>query len=363
MADDAAPGRLDDATDPAFGRNAQSLIGRVRYDLYAESYVGAIATAREFGADYDRVAGVDGRFRLGSTHSVSFLAVAAEHQDAQTGRLSGPVLELDFSRQARSLSFSVSHSSIDPDFRTGTGFVPRVDIRRTNANVAYRWWPESALISWGPTLTYLRNHNHAGVLEDERFRGDVSFEFVRNLRFSGGVNRDLERFGGIDFRKTGYSFFGLFSSRRVSVIVGANGGDGIFFSDSPFLGRSTSGNVSIHVRPTSRLRTELRSVFSRFVDPANDVEIYDVQIYRWRATYQFTDRLLLRHILEYDTFSGTLGNNLLLTYRINAGTVAFLGYDDRYQQGAQIDEGVFPTSQFARTNRAFFTKVSYLFRY
>ena len=363
LADDEAPGRLDDSSAPGFGRTAQSLIGRVRYDLYAESYVGAIATAREFGQDYNRVGGVDGRFRLGRTHNLSFLAVASEHQDEPNGRLSGPVFELDFRRQARNLSYSVSHSSIDPDFRTETGFVPRVDIRRTDANVAYKWWPEGMLISWGPSFAYLRNYNHAGDLEDEQFRGNVNFEFVRNLRFSGGVTRELERFGGINFRKTGYSFFGLLSGRLVSVIVSANRGDGVFFSDSPFLGRSTNGNVSLFLRPTSRLRAELRAIFSRFVDPANDAEIFDVQIYRWRATYQFTDRLLVRHILEHNTLSGTLGNNLLLTYRINAGTVAFLGYDDRYQQGFQIDEGFFPTTQLERTNRAFFTKISYLFRY
>ena len=93
------------------------------------------------------------------------------------------------------------------------------------------------------------------------------------------------------------------------------------------------------------------------------MEVFDVKIFRTRTTYQFTNRLLLRHIMEHNTFAGTLGNNVLLTYRINAGTVAFLGYDDRYRQGFQIDEGFFPTHRLERTNRAFFTKVSYLFRY
>ena len=363
IADDEAPGRLDDRSSPAFGRTAQSLIGRLRYDLYSESYVGIVATAREFGTDYNRVGGVDGRFRLGRTHSVSFTAVGSEHQDTVNGRLGGPILEFDFTRQARNFSYGVSHSSIDPGFRTATGFVPRVDIRRTDANIAYRWWPEGTLISWGPSFTYLRNYNHAGVLEDEQFRGDANFEFVRNVRFSGGISRDLERFGGIDFRKTGYSFFGLISGRILSIVGGFNGGDGIFFGESPFLGRSTNSNISFHLRPTSRLRTELRALFSRFVNPAADAEIFDVKIYRWRANYQFTDRLLFRHILEHNTFDGKLGNNLLLTYRINAGTVFFLGYDDRYQRGFEVEPTVFPTSDLERTNRAFFTKISYLFRY
>ncbi len=253
-------------------------------------------------------------------------------------------------------------------FRTATGFVPRVDIRRTDANIAYRWWPEGTLISWGPSFTYLRNYNHAGVLEDEQFRGDANFEFARNMRFSCGISRDLERFGGIDFRKTGYSFFGIVSGRILSIVGGFNGGDGVFFGESPFLGRSTNTNISFFnisffLRPTSRLRTEFRALFSRFVNPADDAEIFDVKIYRWRANYQFTDRLLLRHILEHNTFDGKLGNNLLLTYRINTGTVFFLGYDDRYQRGFEVEPTFFPTSHLERTNRAFFTKISYLFRY
>ena len=104
-------------------------------------------------------------------------------------------------------------------------------------------------------------------------------------------------------------------------------------------------------------------MFSNFVDPLDDSEVFDVKIYRTRTTYQFTDRLLLRHIMEHNTQSLTLGNNILLTYRINAGTVAFLGYDDRFQGGNRIDEGLFPSRALMRTNRAFFGKISYLFRY
>ena len=362
MADDEAPGRVD-KSDPAFGRTSQSFIGRVRYDLYGDSYVGAIATDREFVDDYNRVGGVDGRLRLGQTHAVNFLAVQSDHRDSIAGDLRGPVMEADFSRQARNLSYAVSHSRIDPDFRTAVGFVPRVDIQRTDANVQYRWWPEGTIINWGPRFTYLRNHNHDGVLEDEQFRGEVDLEFVRNVRFGAGITRDLERFEGIDFRKTGASFSGRLSTRILTVNASVNQGEGIRYLDDPFLGRSTQGTVSVSFRPVSRLRTELRTVFSRFVDPGAEEAIFDVKIFRWRATYQFTDRMLLRHILEHDTFTGTVGNNVLLTYRVNAGTVAFLGYDDRFQQGDLIDDRLFPTTRLARTNRAFFMKIAYLFRY
>ena len=77
--------------------------------------------------------------------------------------------------------------------------------------------------------------------------------------------------------------------------------------------------------------------------------------------------------LEYDTFEKTLGGNVLVSYRVNAGTVFYAGYDDHYQQGNAIHghddhgelvhSGALPTTAMLRTNRAVFTKLQYLFRY
>jgi hypothetical protein len=58
-----------------------------------------------------------------------------------------------------------------------------------------------------------------------------------------------------------------------------------------------------------------------------------------------------------------LGANVLVTYRVNAGTVFFVGYDDHYREGTTIDERLFPTTAMLRTNRAIFTKFQDLFRY
>ncbi len=376
VADDEAAGRLDDAADPRFGTTARTFVGRARYDFYSESYVGAIMTAREFGHDYNRVGGVDGRFRLGRTHRFSFMGVGSETRSEEYGFLRGPAFEADFTRQGRNLSYGAAYGSVDPEFWTETGFLPRWNLRQATANAGYRWWPESTLITWGPTVNYLRLYDHAGVLQDEQIQGMASFQFRHNISVTANVNRDLERFEEVDFRKSGYGFYGVISSRLVSVVGGLNRGDGILYSydgftnpltASPYqraiLGESTTGNFLISGRPTSRWRSDLTGIFSKLVDPTATAEVVDVKIFRTRTTYQFTDRLLLRYILEHNTFGKTVGNNLLMTYRINAGTVAFLGYDDRYRQGRRIDELLFPTAALQRTNRAVFGKLSYLFRY
>ena len=157
------------------------------------------------------------------------------------------------------------------------------------------------------------------------------------------------------------------TSRIVSFGGSFNWGDQIRFSDMPFIGPGSSGNMFMSLRPFSRLQASLNVRTSRLIDPFDQTEIFDVKIFRTQTTYQFTDRLLVRNILEHNTFSGTLGVNLLATYRVNSGTVFYIGYDDRYRQGDLIfsddDAPLFFTTDFQRTNRAFFTKISYLFRY
>ena len=364
VADDEAAGRLDDAGDPRYGTTAQTVVGRARYDLYPESYLGAIMTSRQFGDDYNRVGGVDGRFRLGRTHRFSFLAVNSSTRDREFGETTAPAFEADFTRQGRNFGYNASYSDIDPDFWTQTGFLPRVNLRQASTTVSYRWWPESALITWGPSLTYLRLFDHSGVLQDEQIQTTTSFSFQRNISITANANRDLERFGEVDFRKTGYGAFGVISARLLSVVGGFNVGDGIFYDEtSPYRGRLTSANFLISGRPTSRWRAELTGIYNKFFNPLAGTDVYNVQIYRFRSTYQFTTRMLVRYIAEHNTLARTLGNNLLFTYRINAGTVAYLGYDDRYRQGRLIDELRFPHDRFERTNRAVFGKLSYLFRY
>ncbi len=98
-------------------------------------------------------------------------------------------------------------------------------------------------------------------------------------------------------------------------------------------------------------------------------EVFDVKIFLAFMTYQFTERFLFRNITEYNSFDKKLDTNILFTYRLNSGTVLFVGYDDHYQQGDFIDFGetlaerFLVASRLQRTNRAFFTKFSYLFRY
>ena len=379
--DEGASLGVDDRSDPAFGQSAQTFVGRVRYDLYSESYIGGVVTDREFLDGYSRLVGVDSNFRIGSTHQLGFRAFGADRRVAQGGgENDGYALDFGFRKRGRNLSYSIDSFALSPDFRTDVGFVRRTDQRETEARLDYLWWPQTWVISWGPELRYGRNYNFDRVLEDENFRAGVSANFAKNVRYSFDLDQDMERYYGVDFDKRRYRMFGNVSTSRIfSFGTGFDWGDEIYFDQAnPFLGRESGFRTFINFRPVSRFATNINITTSRFTDPrrffvdglnrgerSGEGEIFDVNIFRALNTYQVTDRLALRNIAEFNTYDRTVGLNLLATYRVNSGTAFYIGYDDHYQQHEQFyDDQVNITDRgYLQTNRAIFTKIQYLFRY
>ncbi len=373
-AKDEAPGNVDDVDDPRHGETAQNFIGRVKYDVYSESHVGAIFTDRSFMDSSSRLGGIDGSFRLSRTMSTNFRLIESRHRDLEGDELSGHIYDASITSTGRNLRWFAAAYELTPDFRTDVGFARRVDQRRVISNMGYRWWPESWLINWGPQLSYGRNWNFDKILEDENAGLGLNFDFAKSIRFSADVQRDMERFGGIDFRKNRMSMNGGVSTTRALSINASYGrGDEIFFDPAnPFLGYGSTTRFNVTVRPLDRLSSQLGVNTSRLTDPRNgDDKVFDVQIYRAQSVLTFTDRLLMRNITEYNTFDKDFDFNVLFTYRVNAGTVFYIGYDDHYRQadrlygdrdGDGFDEQLFFTSDLRQTNRAIFTKIRYLFR-
>jgi hypothetical protein len=373
-ANDRAPGKVDDPEDPAFERSAQTYIGRALVSLGGEASAGVIATDREFLDGYSRLVGVNGNARFSPTFSGTAMAIGSWMKDAGAQpQTRGDMLFGALNQRGRHLSWLLYGFQISPDFGTDVGFVRRTDQRQVAGNVSYRFWPERWLINWGPQLNYSRNYDFDGVLQDEGMGVQLNFTFARNVSLNAGVFRDLERFGGIDFRKKGVSAGGQVNSwRRYSIGGDVAWSEEIYYL-GPFLGRQISWSLNGQLRPTDALQTRIDFESRRFTDPARGgAEIFDVKILRAHTTYQFTSRLGMRNITEWNTQGRTFDVNVLFNYRVNAGTVFYLGYDDHYQQadliegdmnGDGAEEQLYFTNGLRRTNRAIFAKFQYLLRY
>jgi hypothetical protein len=367
FADDEAPGKVGDPLDPAFDERAQVFIGRARYDLYAESYVGGLVTNREFLDGYSRATGIDGQFRIGQTARFNYMAFQTQNRDQNGVETTGPAWGLFLQRNGRNLRLSSFTGSNHPDMNTDVGFVRRVDTHNFWNTASYRFWPEGMLINWGPRFRYERLYDYDWILEDEKIDGGFDFTFARNIAAGVGVERSLERFGGIDFWKWRYtSNVNVSTSQVVSVGANYSWGDQVFFSTSPFLGQGTGAGLELTLRPFARLQSLVTADSSRLTDTrSGNLEVFNIQIIRALTTYQLSERLLVRNISQFNTFSDRLDVNLLFTYRVNAGTVFFFGYDDHYQQREQFEQRgdeLLLSKALQQTNYAIFTKLQFLFR-
>lgn len=371
-ANDQAPGKVDDPTDPAFDHTAQTFIGRALVDLYSESNVGVILTDREFLDGHSRVGGLTSNLRLSRTLSGDVSLVGSRYKRPGGTEVGGNMLSTRWSQNGRNVGWSLNAYQVTPDFRTDVGFVRRRDLRNVGGSASYRFWPESWLINWGPQVNYTRTYDFDGVLQDDNLRVGLGFNFARSISFNAGLNRDMERWSDIDFEKTSFGFGGrVNTSRRYSFGANFNFGDEIYYAGD-VLGEQIGWGVNGQVRPTDALAISLNFNAQRLTLPdQGDQTVFDVKIVRANTTWQLTDRLGVRNITEFNTQDETFDLNVLFNYRVNAGTVFYLGYDDHYQQGDLIlgdrdgdglEEQLYYTGALRRTNRAIFAKFQYLFR-
>ena len=254
------------------GMAAQTFVGRVRYDLYSESHVGAIFTDRELHGGHSRLAGFDSNFRLNDTHSVGFRAMRTAHRDLDGRESGGASAER---RAAGCRDGTCATTSATTSCRRSSGPTWASSGAPTSA------WSGSAastfgtrrswLQRWGPEWTYERNHDFAGVLQDEQAGGGLNFAFARNSFIATNYDRVLERYRGIDFYKKRFRVFARTdASRRIGLSLEYRRGDQIFFDPaSPYLGYERGLSAFINLRPISRLKSEINIDTNRFTDPRN----------------------------------------------------------------------------------------------
>ena len=366
LADDQAPGKVDDPANPAHGKSAYNVLGRVKYDLYRNAHIGAIFTDREFLNSYSRLIGVDSTLQLGSLHSCTTRLYRSDRMDLAGNRRVGGSFDQSCRRVARNFNWRFIQYDVSPDFGNQLSFIRRVDTINQQGTVSYRWWPEGRVISWGPEFVHSRLYSFDRVLQNTDTVGQFDVAFAKNVTFSTNVHRLMERYREIDFQKTQYGFSGTVNTNRKILFTGSfSWGDEIRFVANPWLGRARTYGVTVTFRPVSRLQSVLKLDATRLVDPRSDTKAIDVNIVRSQTTYQFTPRLLIRNIMEINSgiaSNHTLFQNILVTYRVNSGTAFYVGYDDRYMEGDVINARLFQESDYQRISRGFFLKLQYLFR-
>lgn len=390
-ADDRLQGQRAASGDPLFDKRAGIGVLRVQREFAGQSNIGAMVTSRDIGATSNRVASIDTRLKLGKNWTGTAQAMASDSREAGGRRLSAPAYHASLLHQGQHLFSIARYDDFSPDFRAQLGFIRRVDLREFTQFTEYVFRPKnSRVLSFGPSGSASVLFDHAGQRQDRVISPGFRVEFKGQTNVYAGARDTLQRFGGRDFStRTLEGSFGTSWLKWLDINGFVQGGTDVNFFPAPglepFGGDSRFAQIRATVRPTSQLRLDQTYIYSRLDAPSRpsaDVRpgarIFANHLWRSRATYQFTRRLSLRGIVDYNAVlpdaaliglerEKRLTGDVLATYLINPWTAIYIGYTDGYANLAfdPTRPGTLRRTKAIdlSTGRQFFIKTSYLFRF
>jgi hypothetical protein len=333
-------------------------IVRLKRDILGQFYVGFSLTDKEIDGSFNRVAGLDGQFRFKNRFFFSFQALASKTkwEGKETGL--APALYSEFSYFTKHWSAGAWWKSIHPDFEAAAGFVNRVDYRSGGVYSSLTLYPDKKYLNAIFLNLSLgrRDGYFDGVTQDTWTRGMIQFRLTEFNRLFFLVQNGLERYENRDFWKTTYTIETENNLIRwLPFYLYFQTGDAINYDpDDPFLGWSTTLGLSLNFKPSPRLQLGLDYSRNSFWQQRGGEKLWDYDVIRQKTTFQFSRRLSLRAILDYNFFYDRIFGSFLFSYVVNPGTVFFLGIDTNAIQ----DEG----RQWKRQNYSLFIKFSYWWR-
>jgi hypothetical protein len=384
-ADDRGPGETVPPDDPSFGGRALFDVLRFSRDIQRESTVGMIWSDWEFRQAYNRVFGVDGRWKISKTTGLSFQALKSHSRDLEGNAKQGKALHVGLDYFTRHWNSFLGYNERSPDFAVASGFIPRVDYRALGGFVGYAFRPEGPrVVAWQPYLSGNVLLDHRNVRQDYSLRPGFWVEFAQATQAGGNYRYKRERYERADFLERGYEFHAYTRrSRWFSAGLSYEWGQQINFSPpegaSPFLGQGDEFSLHMTVRPTTRLAVENVVLENRFLTIHQSRNIFNNNLFRSKWNYQFTPRLSLRVIGQYSNvlpsaelssleYAKALAGDVLLTYLLHPGTALYVGYSNLLE-----NYNLLPLEQAARLERSsvgmmstaagLFVKFSYLYRF
>ena len=408
-----------DATDQSLtGHHPLFGITRLKYDLGPTSNLGVVATARDDGSDFSRLAGADVHIVHSRLYFVELQGVASWTRDS-AGMHRGTLTEAVWDRTGTNWGFHLSGQAVAPDFQAAAGFVNRtgiVDLSYFNRFTGYG--SRGALIeTWSAFQRFDRLWKYDGFARQSPFEGSENYSFQATLRGWWQPNLSFSRQAfGFDANSVGYNGqpYGAYrvalsspagvtipftipqaltnlwswtaglttpTWRQFTGTVSAGSGETAIFEEGA-RGRATSASAQIDLRPTRAVR--ISAQYSRLVLHRQDGSWFSSEdIPRLKVEYQATRSIFFRVVGQYtdlrsdalkDPTTGgpiVIGGNAvgasaskllrvdwLFSFRPSPGTLVYLGYG---ASCSEFDTRCALGRQANRLSDGFFAKVSYLF--
>ncbi len=358
---DELPGEAPD------GGTAYTHVPVLRYKraLSDDNYVGGLYTGRETESRFNRLAGMDGYYRVSASGSVALHGFMSRTRDELgAGARGGHAIGARYGVASRNIDYGVAYTDISQGFRADMGFLTRTGVRQIGGEVRPKFYPSVDFIR-----RIVLELSTTQTLDTESDRWETASQVgLSSLLFStlmvgGDYTHSTEIFRGEKFQTGGYSLMvsGRFSN-RANFSANFRSARSPFYSDEPYQGRSRRVSGTLGAQPTQNLDTELRFTYVDFFRDSDSEKIYDYPIVRGRVTYQPNRYLFFRGIVEYNDFRRELLTDFLVSFTYIPGTVLHVGYGSLYERTEWELDRFVPADRFSEMQRRFFFKTSYLFR-
>lgn len=353
-------------------------IGRLRYDLGDESYLGGMILTRNLSGGSNYVAGFDWKYKfLGNWYFLGegFLSRTNELNDTtllDTDRkfgssgytakfdgekYSGSGIHLELNHSEKSYNFNLVLNNFSPTYQTYNGLFSLVGYRQIAMGHEFVFYPENSFMDRGEIgfSSYLQ-FNFDNIKKEQVLQPYVSatLKGQTNINVSYLLVND-ERFAGVYFKNINRAsvYISTQPMNEISLYANASFGKFIYRSDEPKMGKGHNLYAGFTLKPTSQLSLDFSYTRAGLSDADTDTLFFDGNIFRLVGIYQFSPELFFRTILQYNSFDKSFQLYPLFSYKLNAFTTFFAGATSGYLNYSN-PEGI------VNTDQQYFLKVQYL---
>jgi len=396
----------DESVVLATNKKSYNTIIRGKYDLGNQSTVGIFISDRRFEEPgSNSVASLDASIRLSDKYTASAITALTHSEEINDEYLSsvirggsfsvrgskktnsldgdsfyGTLLRTKLERDSRKWISTLAYQDFSPGFRADNGFVPINSYRNIDfVNSYYFRFEDHPVFTFiRPTLTTWRKYNYDGVVKDTGMRGQLALNFRNQtfVQFSAFIyNQEHLRGKQFGNAQSGWMFIQnrTFKSFFMNGFVHIGNQINRFGVEgdprNPLeIVPSLRYQARFTIRPTQRISNEISYTdFTLWTNDTND-KIVSQQIIRSALQYQFTKKMSLRLIGEYnlvDYYSNRLAVRVkdkyfsidpLFSYKLNAFSVFYLGGHYGGNNNIYLD-----WDSMRVTNQTMFLKFQYLF--
>jgi hypothetical protein len=360
------------------GLDKKSLFGivRAKYNLGEDNYIGILYSGHELRGDYNRVVGADMSYRLFKSHKIntSFLQGMSENNAGEEpGANSKPAanssdVNFMYTYASKHLAINAAFEHIGKDFRMDSSFLKRTGINNSWIQTEYSFYPKSQKLTWlkliQPEITFLYTYDLDTHMEDWSLIPELYFSFTRRGYLVFDYAAIKESWQGQTFDLDQFLLsVGIQLTKWLWVEGHLVRGEKIHYEAQPsYKGQGNDTSISLVFQPTYNLNQQFNFLHSDLVKDKH--EIYDVNIYYSRTTYQFNKYFFLRAVIQYDSGQKRLLTDFLASFTLIPGTVVHAGYGALYENREwQQNQWIRGLGEMMNIKRSFFAKVSYLWRF